>query len=177
MQSELFFQLSLTLVPNIGDVQAKILVQHFGNASSIFKASQQTLERIEGIGEVRAKSIKQLIEVNAAIVLKNIFFDYNKFELKSESQVELDRLVQLMTDNPTVKIQVEGHTDNIGNAADNLKLSDNRAKAVMSYLVSKSIKADRITAKGYGATKPVADNTSEQNRAQNRRTEIKITSK
>ena len=66
MQSELFFQLSLTLVPNIGDVQAKILVQHFGNASSIFKASQQTLERIEGIGEVRAKSIKQFKDFHFA---------------------------------------------------------------------------------------------------------------
>ena len=119
----------------------------------------------------------QPIEVNATVVLKNIFFDVNKFDLKPESQVELDRLVQLMIDNPTVKIQVEGHTDNVGNAADNLKLSDNRAKAVMSYLVSKSIKAERITAKGYGATKPVADNGTDAGRAQNRRTEIKITGK
>jgi outer membrane protein OmpA-like peptidoglycan-associated protein len=119
----------------------------------------------------------QPIEVNAAIVLKNIFFDYNKFELKPESQVELDKLVQLMIDNPTVKIQVEGHTDNIGNAADNMKLSENRAKAVMNYLISKSIKADRIVAKGFGATQPVADNSTEQGRSQNRRTEIKITGK
>jgi outer membrane protein OmpA-like peptidoglycan-associated protein len=119
----------------------------------------------------------QPIEVNAAIVLKNIFFDYNKFELKSESQVELDKLVQLLNDNPTVKIQVEGHTDNIGNAADNLKLSENRAKSVMNYLITKSIKADRIIAKGFGATRPVADNSTEQGRSQNRRTEIKIISK
>jgi outer membrane protein OmpA-like peptidoglycan-associated protein len=119
----------------------------------------------------------QPIEVNAAIVLKNIFFDYNKFELKSESQVELDKLVQLMNDNPTVKIQVEGHTDNIGNAAENLKLSENRAKSVLNYLVSKSIKAERMLAKGFGATKPVADNSTEQGRAQNRRTEIKVIGK
>ena len=119
----------------------------------------------------------QPIEVNAAIVLKNIFFDYNKFELKPESQVELDKLVQLMNDNPAVKIQVEGHTDNIGNAAENLRLSENRAKSVMNYLVSKSIKPERMLAKGFGATKPVADNSTEQGRGQNRRTEIKIIGK
>ena len=116
----------------------------------------------------------QPIEVNAAIVLKNIFFDFNKFDLKPESQVELDRVVQLMQDNPTVKIQIEGHTDNIGNAADNMKLSENRAKAVVNYLVSKNISITRLTAKGFGATKPIADNSTEEGRAQNRRTELKV---
>ena len=116
----------------------------------------------------------QPIEVNASIVLKNIFFDFNKFDLKPESQVELDKVVQLMQDNPTVKIQIEGHTDNIGKAADNLKLSENRAKAVVNYLVSKNISITRLTAKGFGSTKPVADNTSEEGRAQNRRTELKV---
>jgi outer membrane protein OmpA-like peptidoglycan-associated protein len=86
----------------------------------------------------------------------------------------LDKVVQLMQDNPTVKIQIEGHTDNIGKAADNLKLSENRAKAVVNYLVSKNISITRLTAKGFGSTKPVADNTSEEGRAQNRRTELKV---
>jgi outer membrane protein OmpA-like peptidoglycan-associated protein/tetratricopeptide (TPR) repeat protein len=116
----------------------------------------------------------QPIEVNASIVLKNIFFDFNKFDLKPESQVELDKVVQLMQDNPTVKIQIEGHTDNIGKAADNLKLSENRAKAVINYLVSKNISITRLTAKGFGATKPIADNVAEEGRAQNRRTELKV---
>ncbi|HYK54975.1 MAG TPA: OmpA family protein, partial [Flavisolibacter sp.] len=75
----------------------------------------------------------QPIEVNAAIVLRNIFFDFNKYDLKPESQVELDKVVQLLQENPTVKIQIEGHTDNVGSAADNQKLSENRAKAVVSY--------------------------------------------
>lgn len=119
----------------------------------------------------------QPIEVNAAIVLKNIFFDYNKFDLRPESQVELDKVVQLLHENPTVKIQIEGYTDNIGNALDNLKLSENRAKAVVNYLVSKGISAARLTAKGFGATKPIADNKTEEGRAQNRRTELKVVAK
>ena len=74
----------------------------------------------------------QPIEVNAAIVLRNIFFDFNKYDLKPESQVELDKVVQLLQENPTVKVQIEGHTDNVGSATDNQKLSENRAKAVVS---------------------------------------------
>jgi outer membrane protein OmpA-like peptidoglycan-associated protein/tetratricopeptide (TPR) repeat protein len=118
----------------------------------------------------------QPIEVNASIVLKNIFFDVNKYDLKPESQVELDKVVQLMQDNPAVKIQIEGHTDNVGNAADNLKLSENRAKAVVNYLAGKNISVTRLTAKGFGATKPIAENTTEEGRAQNRRTELKVVS-
>jgi outer membrane protein OmpA-like peptidoglycan-associated protein len=117
------------------------------------------------------------IEVNAAVVLRNVFFDVNKFELKPESQVELDRVVLLLQDNPTVRIQIEGHTDNQGTAADNQKLSDNRAKAVVQYLIGKGIKGDRLVAKGFGATQPVADNKSEEGRAQNRRTELKVIAK
>ena len=116
----------------------------------------------------------QPIEVNAAIVLKNIFFDFSKYNLKAESQVELDKIVQLMQDNPTVRIQIEGHTDNVGKAADNLKLSENRAKAVVTYLVSKNISITRLTSKGFGATKPIADNKTEEGKAQNRRTELKV---
>jgi len=119
----------------------------------------------------------QPIEANAAIVLKNIFFDFNKYDIKPESQVELDLVVQLLQENPTVKIQIEGHTDNIGSAADNLKLSENRAKAVVAYIASKGIDAKRLSAKGFGATKPIADNSTEEERALNRRTELKIISK
>lgn len=119
----------------------------------------------------------QPIEVSAAVVLRNIFFDFNKYDLKDESQVELDRVVQLLTDNPTVKIQIEGHTDNVGGAADNMKLSENRAKAVVNYLKSKGIAADRLSSKGFGATKPIASNATDEGRAQNRRTELKVVAK
>ncbi len=116
----------------------------------------------------------QPIEVNAAIVLKNIFFDVNKFELKPESEAELDKLVQLLTENPAIRIEIGGHTDNVGKPADNVLLSNNRAKAVVNYLVGKKIDPKRLMAKGYGATLPVADNKTEEGRAQNRRTEVKI---
>jgi outer membrane protein OmpA-like peptidoglycan-associated protein/tetratricopeptide (TPR) repeat protein len=118
----------------------------------------------------------QPIETNASVVLKNIFFDVNKFDLKPESEAELDKLVQLMNDNPAIKIQIGGHTDNVGKPADNLVLSNNRAKSVVSYLVSKNIAAQRLVAKGFGETQPIADNKTEEGRASNRRTEMKVIS-
>ena len=118
----------------------------------------------------------QPIETNASIVLNNIFFDVNKFELKPNSQVELDKLVQLLTENPKLKIEISGHTDNVGKPADNLLLSNNRAKAVVKYLVTKNIAIQRLSAKGFGQTKPVADNKTEAGKALNRRTEMKVTS-
>ncbi|HYC28916.1 MAG TPA: OmpA family protein, partial [Chitinophagaceae bacterium] len=81
----------------------------------------------------------QPIEPNATIVLRNIFFDNNQYTLKPESQVELDKVVQLMKDNPTLRIQINGHTDNVGKPADNLKLSENRAQEVVKYLTEKGI--------------------------------------
>jgi outer membrane protein OmpA-like peptidoglycan-associated protein/tetratricopeptide (TPR) repeat protein len=119
----------------------------------------------------------QPLEVNAMVVLNNLFFDVNKFELKPESQVELEKIVQLLKDNPTLKIEIGGHTDNAGKPADNLALSNNRAKAVVSYLVSKGIPVQRLVAKGYGETKPAANNATEEGRARNRRTEMKIVGK
>jgi outer membrane protein OmpA-like peptidoglycan-associated protein len=119
----------------------------------------------------------QPLEVNASVVLKNIFFDFNKFDLKPASEVELDKLVQLLTENPAVRILISGHTDNVGNTADNLKLSTNRAKAVMNFLVQKGIDAKRLSFKGQGATQPIAENTTEEGRATNRRTEVKIISR
>lgn len=116
----------------------------------------------------------QPIELNASVVLRNIFFDLNKYELKTQSTVELDKVVQLLRDNPAVRIQISGHTDNIGTATDNLKLSDNRAKSVINYLVSKGVDPKRLTSKGFGATQPVADNKTEEGRALNRRTELKV---
>jgi len=118
----------------------------------------------------------QPIEANASVVLKNVFFDVNKFDLKPESEAELDIVVQLMNENPTVKIQIGGHTDNVGKPADNLILSNNRAKSVVTYLISKGIPAARLSAKGFGETQPVADNKTEEGKALNRRTEMKVIS-
>jgi outer membrane protein OmpA-like peptidoglycan-associated protein len=118
----------------------------------------------------------QPIEKGATIVLKNIFFETGKFELQNESRSELDKLVTLLIDNPNLKIQIDGHTDNVGQEKDNLVLSTNRAKAVVGYLLNKSINAQRLTYKGFGSTMPVADNSTEQGKALNRRTELSIIS-
>ena len=118
----------------------------------------------------------QPIEKGAAIVLKNIFFETRKFDLKNESKIELDKLVTLLKDNPNLKIQIDGHTDNVGQEKDNALLSTNRSKAVVGYLLTKSINPQRLTYKGFGSTKPIAGNTTEVDRALNRRTELSITS-
>lgn len=119
----------------------------------------------------------QPIAENASIVLNNIFFDVNRFELKPQSLAELDRVVALLRDHPGVKILISGYTDNTGNAADNLTLSNNRAKAVVEFLISKGIAASRLQYKGFGAAKPVSDNATEYGRAANRRTELTILSR
>ena len=119
----------------------------------------------------------QPIEANATIVLRNIFFDVNKFAIKPESYSELDKIVMLLKDNPTLTIQIHGHTDNVGKASDNLNLSNDRAESVVKYLVSKGITATRLSSKGFGATVPVASNNTEAGRAQNRRTELTVISR
>jgi outer membrane protein OmpA-like peptidoglycan-associated protein/Tol biopolymer transport system component len=118
----------------------------------------------------------QPIEKGAAVVLKNIFFDSNSDLLKKESEIELDKFIYLLNENPNLKIQINGHTDNVGKKEDNQKLSLNRANAVIKYFVSKGIKAIRLTAVGYGDTKPIADNHTEQGKNNNRRTEINVIS-
>ena len=114
------------------------------------------------------------IAVGSKIALRNIFFDTGKSTLRSESNAELDRLVKLLKDVPGLKIEISGHTDNTGSATLNESLSQARAEAVVTYLTSKGIQANRLTAKGYGASKPVASNNNEDGRQQNRRTEFEI---
>lgn len=140
----------------------------------LFNSDQYFLKN--GITDSTAEKniVLQPIEQNASIVLKNIFFETNRYELSPASLTELDKLVVLLNENPTLKIEISGHTDNVGKAETNLLLSDNRAKAVVDYLVDKKIDAKRLSAKGYGLTKPVADNATEEGRAQNRRTEMKV---
>jgi len=117
------------------------------------------------------------IEVNKTMVLKNVFFDTDKFDLKAKSKIELDKLVSFLNKNSSVKIELGGHTDNVGSKSGNQILSENRAKTVYSYLVEKGINLDRLTAKGYGDENPIADNTTEKGRAENRRTEFKVLAK
>jgi len=116
------------------------------------------------------------IEVGATVQIENIYFDLGKAILRPESYVELDRLVELLNDNPHLTIEVSGHTDNRGNAYLNKKLSGERASSVRKYLIEKGIKAERLTSQGYGFDKPMAPNDTEENRARNRRVEFTILS-
>jgi len=115
------------------------------------------------------------LKPGADVVLKNIFFDTNKYELLPVSVTELSSLLQLLETNKTLAIEIQGHTDNVGNAADNQKLSLQRAKAVYDYLISKNIEAERLSFKGFGAAKPIATNNSDAGKQQNRRTSFVIT--
>lgn len=117
------------------------------------------------------------IEVGKSVVLKNVFFDTDKYDLKSKSKIELDKLVSFLEKNTTITIELGGHTDNVGSAKSNQILSNNRAKAVYNYLLEKGIAKERLATKGYGDVKPIADNNTEAGRAENRRTEFKILSK
>lgn len=114
------------------------------------------------------------IKCGSKIALRNVFFDTGKSIIRAESYPELDRLVQLMKDVPTLKIELSGHTDNTGSATSNQKLSQDRAQAVVDYLVSKGITSSRLIAKGYGSDRPVASNDSAEGRQENRRTEFEI---
>lgn len=112
-----------------------------------------------------------------SVVLNNIFFETNSAELLPSSQSELNTLIELLEKNKNITIEISGHTDNVGTLEYNLELSTKRANSVKSYLESKGIYPNRLEAKGYGQTKPIADNSKEEGRTLNRRTEFKIIKK
>jgi outer membrane protein OmpA-like peptidoglycan-associated protein len=117
------------------------------------------------------------IEKGQALVINNLFFDFAEHTLLTASFPELERLVKLMQENPNMKIELEGHTDNIGSAQANLELSIKRVNAVKQFFVDRGINEKRITARGRGAAKPIAPNTTEEGRAKNRRVECTILEK
>ncbi len=132
-------------------------------------------------GAAYAEVVKDIplkrLEVGTTIVLRNIFFDTGKATLRPESTAELERLQKLLTETPALKLEMAGHTDDVGEAAMNQDLSQRRAQAVVTYLTQHGIGAARLTAAGYGETQPVAPNTTKGGRQLNRRTEFKVTAK
>ncbi|GAC1485085.1 MAG: hypothetical protein NVS1B13_11270 [Flavisolibacter sp.] len=114
------------------------------------------------------------IEIGQVVRLNNVFFDFDKSNLRPESFVELDRVVSLLNENAAIEIEMSAHTDNKGSDDYNFKLSDNRARSVMDYILSKGIAPSKIVSHGYGKTKPVVPNDSDENRQLNRRVEFKI---
>jgi len=109
-----------------------------------------------------------------SFVLENVTFETGKADLKPESFVVLDELVEYLKRKSDERIEVGGHTDNVGKADANIVLSQNRANTVRAYLLMKGIDSERVTARGYGMTEPIAENTTAEGRQMNRRTEVKI---
>lgn len=107
-------------------------------------------------------------------ILENIFFDVDKYDLQEKSLTELRKILRFLQENPGVRVEISGHTDNTGSASYNVQLSEKRAAAVNNYLVSQGISAGRLIPKGYGSQQPIADNDSEEGRQKNRRIEFKI---
>lgn len=117
------------------------------------------------------------IEVGNKVILNNIFFDTNKYDIKPDSKAELQKLIDFLTLNPKIHVEISGHTDNVGNKLSNQVLSENRAKSVYQYLINSGISPARLVYKGYGETQPILPNTNDENRSKNRRTEFKIIAK
>jgi outer membrane protein OmpA-like peptidoglycan-associated protein len=113
-------------------------------------------------------------KADSLIVLSEFLFEVNSFKLKPELYPELDSLLDFMRQNPSTKIEISGHTDATGNESHNLRLSENRADAVAEYIVDKGIETGRVSFNGYGSSKPIAPNNTEQGRRKNRRVEILI---
>jgi outer membrane protein OmpA-like peptidoglycan-associated protein len=125
--------------------------------------------RNNGCPDIPADVSKQL-----SLSARNISFGSANAKLATKSNAHLDKIVTIMNDNPTLKLKVEGHTDNAGDDEKNMQLSEDRAAAVKAYLVSKGISEDRIESQGFGETMPVADNSTSAGRTKNRRVEIKV---
>ena len=133
--------------------------------------------KMEEEGTILVKNFKlQPIAVGEQVRLDNIFFELNSFDLKDESATELNKMIQFMESNPLVTIEIGGHTDSSGSQNYNLVLSEKRAQSVKNVLVQRGLPSDRIHIKGYGMTEPLNSNRSEQEKAENRRTELKIIS-
>ncbi len=114
------------------------------------------------------------VKAGASLVLNNLFFRTNSYELEKKSKTELNRLTAYLNQYPTLTVEVSGHTDNVGTPPVNLTLSENRARAVVDYLVKNGVKAERLKFRGYGDTQPAAANNSEANRQFNRRIELRV---
>lgn len=142
----------------------------------LFYSESITIKDGDGYKEIDREIKLATLKVGARILLNNIYFDPKKSSIKRESGPELLRLVNLMRQNPGIVVEIGGHTDNVMEFTENLKLSDSRARSVVDYLVAIGITSNRLIAKGYGSMKPIADNNNSEGRKQNNRMEFTIIS-
>ena len=133
------------------------------------------LKEVNGYDEIKRDLYLTPIELGQQVTMNNVLFYQSKSELISTSYPELDKLARMMIENATISIQLEGHTDNVGDRFKNIRLSQDRVAAVRNYLIKAGVQDHRITGKGFGGSKPVADNNNELTRRLNRRVEFRIT--
>ena len=148
------------------NMETWVCIQTSGLDYQLFVIEKQVMEQV-----IKANAMLEALNKEGFIAL-NILFDINKSGIKPESQPLIEEIYTLMRDNATLKIKIEGHTDNTGTQADNKILSEARAKAVVDVLLKKGITKDRLSSAGWGQEKPVADNRTEEGRTKNRRVEI-----
>ncbi len=147
----------------------------FARAENYYPVSEQLDTRsLRAYQELNRDLYLVPIEKEATIRLNNLFFDFAKAELRSESASELDRLIDFLKSRQSMSIVIAGHTDSVGEKATNLSLSRNRAQAVLSYLRQKGVQKNRLRCVGYGSTKPIDSNETEEGRQRNRRVEFVI---
>ncbi len=133
------------------------------------------LTEIKEYKEINGDDLKLVpIKAGETVPLTNIFFEYAKASLKAESFPELDRIAETMNENPKMSIEIQGHTDNVGSNESNLKLSQDRAESVRTYLLSKKLAINRVSSVGFGESRPIATNDTEEGKAQNRRVQFVI---
>jgi OOP family OmpA-OmpF porin len=159
-----------TLFTKSGNKDVWVVLNDFGGAKT--GNFQLNILEIEAMKQdITANEMLEAINKNGSIALQ-INFETGKSAIKPESENIVDQIAEMLKSDQTLKVSINGHTDNVGSAASNKILSENRAKAVMNALVAKGIDKSRLSAKGWGQEKPVADNTTEDGRAKNRRVEI-----
>lgn len=161
------------LVLPIGNIYGWF-AEKFGyySVSNEIDLSGETIESVQTVN-IKMISVKKFL-TETPIVLNNIYFDFDKYELKPESFTELERVAKFLNDNPVISIEISAHTDSQGSDEYNLQLSQKRAQSVVNHLISNGIKPERLKAMGYGETMQVATNETEEGRAQNRRVEMKV---
>jgi outer membrane protein OmpA-like peptidoglycan-associated protein len=170
----------VTTDPANGDFE--VVIPHGGNyglatekAGYLFNSINFNLPAFAELQEIDTHIIMVRAEVGSKVILKNIFFDVGKSELKKESLAEVEKIQELLLGNPNLKVQINGHTDNTGNATSNKALSLKRAAAVVDFLAAHGVTSSRLSAKGFGSERPIVSNDDETGgRELNRRTEIEI---
>ncbi|MFQ3577307.1 MAG: OmpA family protein [Cytophagales bacterium] len=164
----------ITLMPE--GYKFQVTVEKFGK-KFVFDKPDDIIEIPKMDGEISFEqnlAIAVITKYLRIFKIENLYFDSNKWDLKKDVYGSLDMVYEQMKSNPIMKVEIAGHTDNVGDDESNMRLSQNRANSVKEYIVKKGITPDRIIAKGYGESSPVESNDTEVGRAMNRRTEVRV---